>query len=60
LQVLSNKFDSFTGKWKQKNDIVHKLLIDMQQDIMQVDDRLVQLDLDVEQVHQFIVDKDKE
>jgi hypothetical protein len=32
----------------------------MQQDIMQVDDRLVQLDLDVEQVHQFIVDKDKE
>jgi hypothetical protein len=60
LQVLSNKFDSFTGKWKQKNDIVHKLLIDMQQDIMQVDNRLVQLDLDVEQVHQFIVDKDKE
>jgi hypothetical protein len=59
LQVLSNKFDGFTGKWKQKNDIVDKLLIDMQQDIMQVGDRLVQLDLNVEQVYQFIIGKNK-
>jgi len=42
------------------NKRIDKLLIDMQQDIMQVGDRLVQLDLNVEQVHQFTIGKDKE
>jgi hypothetical protein len=31
----------------------------MQQDIIQVNDKLVQLCLDVEQVHQFFVDEDE-
>jgi hypothetical protein len=29
LQVLSNKFDSFTDKWEYKIDAVDKLLIEM-------------------------------
>jgi hypothetical protein len=36
----------------EKNiDVVDKLLTDIQQDIIQVNYRLVQLDLDAEQVH---------
>ena len=31
----------------------------MQQDIMQVNDKLVQLYLDVEQVHQYVVGEDE-
>jgi hypothetical protein len=44
-------FNSFTRKWKHKIDVVDKLLIDMNQDIVQTNNRLVQLSLDIEQVH---------
>jgi len=52
-------FDSFSGKWEQMINAIDKLLIDMQQDIMQVNDKLIQLCLDVEQVHQYVVGEDE-
>ena len=44
-------FNSFTGKWEQKIDAIKKFQVDLQQDIVHVNDKLVQLDLDVEQLH---------
>ena len=48
-------FKSFTRKWEQKIDAVDKLLIDMNQDIVHVNNRLVQLNLDIEQVLQLLL-----
>ncbi|KAL3582908.1 hypothetical protein D5086_017240 [Populus alba] len=58
LWFLINKFDSFTRRWDQKDGKVDKLLFDIQQDMVQVNDRLVQLGLDVEQIYHTIIGDD--
>jgi len=54
-------FESFTSKWEQNIDDIEKLLTDMQQDIIHVNDRIVHLDLDIkQQLHQSIISEDEE
>jgi uncharacterized protein YukE len=43
LQFLTNKFDSFIRRWDQKAKKINKLLSNIQHDVVQVNDRLVQL-----------------
>jgi len=57
-QFLTNKFDSFTLRWDQKDGEVDKLLYDIQQDVVQVNDWLVQLRLDVKQIHHTVMGDD--
>jgi hypothetical protein len=57
-RFLTNKFDSFTLRWDQKAGEVNKLLFDIQQDVVQVNDWLVQLRLDVKQIHHTVMGDD--